>query len=226
MVQSRRYGVDGSERRTLPDGGCTMATTAPTTTDHRLGFRSQESELDLAELPVRGEVPAGWEARSCARARRSTRRGREPSTTSSTARRCSTASASPSGRVSYRNRFLQTKALRKVREEGRIGLSEFATDPCRSIFGSRHVEVHAAGADRQRQRQRHPARRRGPGDDARRRCPSSSTPRRWRPRASPTGRRTSPACTSARTRTTTRSATSSSATRSRSGRAAPTACGR
>ncbi|HEY3187984.1 MAG TPA: carotenoid oxygenase family protein [Solirubrobacteraceae bacterium] len=37
------------------------------------------------------------------------------------------------GRVSYANRFLQTRALRAARA-GRIGYREFATDPCRSLF--------------------------------------------------------------------------------------------
>jgi beta,beta-carotene 9',10'-dioxygenase len=38
------------------------------------------------------------------------------------------------GRVSYANRFLRTRAYRAMREEGQIGFSEFATDPCRSMF--------------------------------------------------------------------------------------------
>ena len=37
------------------------------------------------------------------------------------------------GRVGYANRFLRTKAYAAVRE-GRLAFSEFATDPCRSIF--------------------------------------------------------------------------------------------
>jgi carotenoid cleavage dioxygenase-like enzyme len=38
------------------------------------------------------------------------------------------------GQVSYANRFLQSKAYRAAKERGRIGYSEFATDPCRSLF--------------------------------------------------------------------------------------------
>jgi beta,beta-carotene 9',10'-dioxygenase len=38
------------------------------------------------------------------------------------------------GKVSYANRFLQTKAYRSAKETGEIGYSEFATDPCRSLF--------------------------------------------------------------------------------------------
>ncbi len=38
------------------------------------------------------------------------------------------------GRVSYANRFLETKAYAAARDEGRIAYPEFATDPCRSLF--------------------------------------------------------------------------------------------
>lgn len=38
------------------------------------------------------------------------------------------------GSVSYRNRFLDTPALRAGQDSGRIEFTEFATDPCRSIF--------------------------------------------------------------------------------------------
>jgi carotenoid cleavage dioxygenase-like enzyme len=39
------------------------------------------------------------------------------------------------GTVSYRNRFLQTKSRREALGQGEIVRSEFATDPCRSLFG-------------------------------------------------------------------------------------------
>jgi beta,beta-carotene 9',10'-dioxygenase len=38
------------------------------------------------------------------------------------------------GSVSYANRFLEGKAYRAARETGEISYSEFATDPCRSLF--------------------------------------------------------------------------------------------
>ena len=38
------------------------------------------------------------------------------------------------GRVSYANRFLETRAYRAAKEKGEIVYSEFATDPCRSLF--------------------------------------------------------------------------------------------
>jgi beta,beta-carotene 9',10'-dioxygenase len=38
------------------------------------------------------------------------------------------------GRVSYRNRFLQSKAYRENNETGKIKYTEFATDPCQTLF--------------------------------------------------------------------------------------------
>jgi carotenoid cleavage dioxygenase-like enzyme len=39
------------------------------------------------------------------------------------------------GRVSYANKFLETQVYKAARETGQISYSEFATDPCRSLFG-------------------------------------------------------------------------------------------
>ena len=38
------------------------------------------------------------------------------------------------GRVSYANRFLRSSAYEAYKREGKIKFSEFATDPCRSVF--------------------------------------------------------------------------------------------
>jgi beta,beta-carotene 9',10'-dioxygenase len=38
------------------------------------------------------------------------------------------------GKVSYASRFLQSRAYRASKEQGRIVYAEFATDPCRSLF--------------------------------------------------------------------------------------------
>lgn len=40
-----------------------------------------------------------------------------------------------SGEVAYANRFLQSRARSSAQEQGRLVYGEFATDPCRSIFG-------------------------------------------------------------------------------------------
>lgn len=38
------------------------------------------------------------------------------------------------GKVAYANKFLNTRAYREAQSSGRIAYSEFATDPCRSLF--------------------------------------------------------------------------------------------
>ena len=39
------------------------------------------------------------------------------------------------GRVTYANRFLESNAFRAAKETGEISYAEFATDPCRTLFG-------------------------------------------------------------------------------------------
>ena len=62
------------------------------------------------------------------------------------------------GEVSYANRFLESRAYRAARATGEIAYSEFATDPCRSLFARVQRDV-LAEADRQRERQPDQARR-------------------------------------------------------------------
>jgi len=38
------------------------------------------------------------------------------------------------GKVSYANKFIQSRSFEKSKQEGKIAYREFATDPCRSIF--------------------------------------------------------------------------------------------
>ena len=109
------------------------ATAAPT--DLTGGFESLERETRIDNLPLEGRLPdwlqgslvrtgpAKWEV------------GRQ------TMRHWFDGFAMlhrfgiADGEVSYANRFLQTKAYRAAEEKGEIVYSEFATDPCRSLFG-------------------------------------------------------------------------------------------
>jgi beta,beta-carotene 9',10'-dioxygenase len=100
----------------------------------RHGFDSLEEETQLASLPVQGQLPpwlhgslirtgpAKWEVGD--RAMNHWFDGL------AMLHRFSFAD----GEVSYANRFLQSRAYRAAREKGRIAYSEFATDPCRSLF--------------------------------------------------------------------------------------------
>jgi beta,beta-carotene 9',10'-dioxygenase len=109
-------------------------TDTPALANARRGFDSLEEETHLDALPVRGQLPpwlqgslirtgpAKWEVGD--RAMNHWFDG------FAMLHRFSFAD----GDVSYANRFLESRAYRAARDEGRIAYSEFATDPCRSLF--------------------------------------------------------------------------------------------
>jgi carotenoid cleavage dioxygenase-like enzyme len=114
-----------------------MTTLADTTTAEatpRHGFDSLEDETQVDGLPVSGELPrwlqgslirtgpAKWEVGSQAM--------NHWFDGLAMLHRFSFAD----GEVSYANRFLETKAYRAAREKGKLTYSEFATDPCRSLY--------------------------------------------------------------------------------------------
>ncbi|MFL5891474.1 MAG: carotenoid oxygenase family protein [Solirubrobacterales bacterium] len=112
----------------------TVVDTTTTETTPRHGFDSLENETRIEGLPVTGELPrwlrgslirtgpAKWEVGA--------------STMNhwfdglAMLHRFSFAG----GEVSYANRFLESRAYRAANETGEITYSEFATDPCRSLY--------------------------------------------------------------------------------------------
>ena len=107
------------------------ATAAPST---KLGFTSSEQEATIDSLALSGELPA-WLAGSLLRTGPAkfevgTQRMRHWFDGLAMLHRFTIAG----GRVSYGSRFLERRSYRAAREQGRIAYSEFATDPCRSLF--------------------------------------------------------------------------------------------
>ena len=113
-----------------------MATSLSQTaaTDHRLGFTTLDEETAVERLPVSGEVPA-WLTGALVRV--------TPALFEVGERRVAHwfdglamlhQFSFRDGTVAYANRFLKSRAYTAAQETGRIGLSEFATDPCRSLF--------------------------------------------------------------------------------------------
>lgn len=105
------------------------ATEAPT-----LGFDSLYDEVRIDSLPVEGELP-GWLTGSLLRTGPAQfevgeRKMRHWFDGLAMLHRFGFAD----GEVSYANRFLGTKAKAAADERGAIAYSEFATDPCRSLF--------------------------------------------------------------------------------------------
>jgi beta,beta-carotene 9',10'-dioxygenase len=111
----------------------TIATAAPTTSARR-GFDSLEHETAATDLPLQGQLPP-WLQGSLVRTGPAKWEVGERTMNHwfdglAMLHRFSFAD----GSVSYASRFLQGRAYRAAEEKGRISYSEFATDPCRSLF--------------------------------------------------------------------------------------------
>lgn len=107
---------------------------AGVTGGHRLGFQTLEQEAVIESLPVDGALP-DWLAGTLLRTGPAkfevgARSYRHWFDGLAMLHRFSFAG----DQVSYGSRFVQSKAYRAARAEGRIAYSEFATDPCRSLF--------------------------------------------------------------------------------------------
>ncbi|MEV6170860.1 carotenoid oxygenase family protein [Streptomyces sp. NPDC051954] len=103
------------------------------------GFRTLDTEVADRELPVKGELP-GWLQGSLLR--NGPARFEAGSGTGGRAFRhwfdgqaMLHRFSFGDGHVSYTNRYVDTPSSRTAREAGRIEYPEFATDPCRSLFG-------------------------------------------------------------------------------------------
>jgi beta,beta-carotene 9',10'-dioxygenase len=109
-------------------------TTERRATTSARGFESLEDETHIASLAVEGELP-GWLEGSLIRTGPAKWEVGERTMNHwfdgyAMLHRFSISG----GLVSYANRFLEAHAYRAARETGEITYSEFATDPCRSLF--------------------------------------------------------------------------------------------
>jgi beta,beta-carotene 9',10'-dioxygenase len=106
----------------------------PTASDHGLGFQTLRREHASTQLAVEGDFP-GWLAGTLLRTGPAMFEGGTSSYRHwfdglAMLHRFTFADRA----VSYANRFVDSLAYRAVRDTGRIAYSEFATDPCRSLF--------------------------------------------------------------------------------------------
>ncbi len=111
-----------------------MSAPAATRSTPALGFATLDQETTLDELPLSGELPP-WIRGSLLRT------GPARFEVGETKMRHWFDGLAMlhrftigDGRVSYGNRYLESRAYRAARERGRIAYGEFATDPCRSLF--------------------------------------------------------------------------------------------
>jgi beta,beta-carotene 9',10'-dioxygenase len=104
------------------------------TTDAALGLTNLDEQITVDELDLEGELPA-WLAGSLLRtgpARWDL--GRQTVNHWFDGLAMLHRFTVAGGKVSYANRFLRSKAFQAAERDGRLGLREFATDPCRSAF--------------------------------------------------------------------------------------------
>jgi beta,beta-carotene 9',10'-dioxygenase len=99
-----------------------------------IGFGKTEHEIVIEHLPVRGQFPA-WLTGTLIRNGPGTfevgqQRYRHWFDGLAMLHKFTVLN----GQVSYANKFLNTQSYRAARETGKISYSEFATDPCRSLF--------------------------------------------------------------------------------------------
>jgi carotenoid cleavage dioxygenase-like enzyme len=109
-------------------------TAAPVTASPAQGYESLEDEVRIDSVPVTGEVPA-WLTGSLVRTGPAKFEVGERSMNHwfdglAMLHRFGI----EGGSVSYANRFLEGNSYRAAKENGEITYSEFATDPCRSLF--------------------------------------------------------------------------------------------
>jgi len=99
-----------------------------------LGFSTLDKEITINELPLHGTLPH-WLSGTLFR--------NGPAKFEVSEKKLSHwfdgfsmlhAFSFVNGKVSYTNKFLESKAYKYAQEKEEIGYSEFATDPCRSIF--------------------------------------------------------------------------------------------
>src|SRR5215475_804494 len=114
-----------------------VAESAQPATDHDLtsGFESLDRETHVDQLPVEGGLPEWLQGSLIRTAPAKWEVGARVMNHWFDGFAMLHRFGFADGEVSYANRFLQTKAYRAAREKGEIVYSEFATDPCRSLFG-------------------------------------------------------------------------------------------
>ncbi|MFZ0042245.1 MAG: carotenoid oxygenase family protein, partial [Solirubrobacteraceae bacterium] len=106
----------------------TFSTTA------RKGYESLDQEVDLDRLPVHGQLPSWLQGSLIRTGPAKWEVGERTMNHWFDGYAMLHRFGFADGHVSYANRFLETRAWREARDHGRIGYSEFATDPCRSLF--------------------------------------------------------------------------------------------
>lgn len=99
------------------------------------GFNTPSSEIQLDSLPIKGNLPEWLEGTLVRNGPGTFQAGQERYRHWFDGHAMLHKFAFGRGRVAYANKFLRTRSFQEAQESGRIAYSEFATDPCRTLFG-------------------------------------------------------------------------------------------
>ncbi len=99
-----------------------------------LGFGVTENEISLDRLPVQGAIPSWVQGTLVRNGPGTFRVGEQQYRHWFDGLAMLHKFTVVNGQVSYANKYLQCRAYDEARANGRITYSEFATDPCRSMF--------------------------------------------------------------------------------------------
>ena len=102
--------------------------------DAQRGFDSLETETRIESLPVRGELPPWLQGSLIRTAPAKWEVGNRSMNHWFDGLAMLHRFSFAGGKVSYANRFLETRAYRAARARGKLSYREFATDPCRSLY--------------------------------------------------------------------------------------------
>ena len=105
------------------------------TTTFDLGFTQSEQEISLDKLPVQGKIPDWLQGTLIRNGPGTFQVGQSSYRHWFDGLAMLHKFSFANGQVSYANKFLETEAYKAAKETGKISYSEFATDPCRSMFG-------------------------------------------------------------------------------------------
>jgi beta,beta-carotene 9',10'-dioxygenase len=99
------------------------------------GFSSLDSELELQKLPVTGLMPEWLSGTLVRNGPAKFEVGKQSYRHWFDGLGMLHKFSFQNGEVTYANRFLRSQAYQQAMKSGKITFSEFATDPCRSLFG-------------------------------------------------------------------------------------------
>lgn len=99
-----------------------------------LGFSTLDKEIAIEELPIKGTLPTWLSGTLIRNGPAKFEVGKKKLRHWFDGFAMLHKFSFQNGKVSYANKFLESKAYKYSKEKGEISYSEFATDPCRSIF--------------------------------------------------------------------------------------------